>query len=240
MIRIKQHSCRQQRYRYLGVFCLTLLYSSANFAQTQQHDHSDHNHNDDRFTAIGESWPPQPSNIENVIWLTPAVTNTNVQGRMPRIEAVAASDPQVNELLGERYVVIGTESENKKNAPSNAIRVTYFSHSNNLTLEVSMSNQAVASIDIIEPVDYQPPLTAIEVAEAIALAQADLVEQGFTDAAALEGYGILALKGDNNVSDFYNTRVVYVSFHAHVDARPEYVALVDISNQVVLESREDR
>ncbi len=60
----------------------------------------------------------------------------------------------------------------------------------------------------------------------------------------LEGYGILAFKPSSELASgekgFYDTRVAYVSFHEHIDARPEFIAWVDLTEGSVLKSREDK
>jgi hypothetical protein len=218
---------------------VTLLSAPVRLAlgQGSDHDHGDHSH-DERFTSIGEGWPPQPKNMDNVVWLPTGSGTARALSRLEGAETLAVRAPQVRAALGDRYVHSGTTAESKKGAPSSKLRVTYFSYTQNATVEVLIDNGRIERLQRIAPGTYQPPLTAEEVDEAVALARAALLAEGYTDATALVGYGILAFRPEP-AGRFYDHRVAYVSFHADEDSRPQYVALVDLSDRTVLDLREE-
>jgi len=204
--------------------------------------HSNHTHLDtNRFTAIGNDWPPQPKNMENIVWL-----RSNISGRATpnRDEALATSisADDVSEL-GERFTYVSTRSIGEKGSSSSQKIMTFFSHSNNSTVEVEIDNGSVGEINQTSPSKYQPPLTTEEVKDAVKIARESFLQNGVSRIEELKGYGILAFKKRSEMTStnggFFDTRVAYISFHEHVDARPEFVAWVDLSEGTVIKSRED-
>jgi len=221
------------------------LLSSENSLQSSNHSHLDAN----RFTEIGGNWPPQPKNMENIGWLRDSkVRRSNFKSKTDKL-ATKLSGDDVPEL-GDRFTFISTESLDEKNSSkkkrslSSPKMMTFFSHSNNATVEVKVNQGIIENVEQIHPSKYQPPLTVKEVKDAVKIAQKALQKDGYSRIQQLEGYGILAFKpASESTSEnggFFDTRVVYVSFHEHVDARPEFVAWVDLTEGTVIKSREDR
>ena len=192
-----------------------------------------------RFEAVDNVFPPQPMSIENVRMENSGRVMARAAIVQESAETLARQSADVQLALGDRYAYIGQEVLNMKGDRNNSqVRHTYFSHSKNATIEVLMDQELVRAIHPIAPDIYQPPLSETEMAEAIQIARRTLLAEGITQIADLEGHTILALPTDGN-SAFFNHRIGYVSFHRNVDVGPEYVAWVDLTDQVVVESRED-
>ncbi len=229
-------------------FCLIGLFLSyapiaARLPHELSHLFSRHNHPDsDRFTR--SEWPPQPKGRENVVWLqqstigraSRSITNTSSIDTLLSTQDI----PE----LGDRFTFVGTQSSPGKTSSRSQTSMNYFSHSNNSTVEVKVSQGEIESVDMIDPSEYQPPLTDEEVKEAVDIARTALSQNGFSRIQQLEGYGILAFKPTSEINagdhGFYETRVAYISFHQHIDARPEFIAWVDLTNQVVIKSQQDK
>lgn len=227
----------------IGLF-LSYTPIAARLPHEISHLFSHHNHPDsDRFTRIGSEWPPQPKGMENVVWLqkstigraSRSITNTD------SIDTLLSTQ-EIPEL-GDRFTFVGTQLSPGKTSSRSQTSMNYFSHSNNSTVEVKVSQGEIESVDMIDPSEYQPPLTDEEVKEAVDIARTALSQNGFSRIQQLEGYGILAFKpaSEINTGDhgFFDTRVAYISFHQHIDARPEFIAWVDLTNRVVIKSQQD-
>lgn len=212
-------------------------------SSTQQLSPNDHGHilphRFDRFTQYGGTWPPQPKNIENVVWFSDDASELSAASmKLSAAAEISAASAAVRSALGSRFTHIGTVSHSAKGESSTQEIVTYFSHSNNATVEVTMANGAILEVNEIPPTEYQPPLTDSEIQEAVTIARDYWNTSGYERVNELEGFGILGLT-PNGATGFYEVRVVYVSFHVDADARPEYVGYVDLTNQVMLESWEE-
>ncbi len=207
------------------------------------HQFSNHNHLDkNRFTEVGGDWPPQPNNMENIVWLQSNVTGRASSSRNSDTLATSLSGDDVIEL-GDRFTYISTKSSAEKDTSSSKEIMTFFSHSNNTTVEITVDQGVIGEVEQINPSNYQPPLTVEEVTDSVKIARESFQQDGFSRVQQLEGYSILAFKSSTELNSdnggFYDTRVAYVSFHEHVDARPEFVAWVDLSEGTVIKSRED-
>lgn len=197
------------------------------------------NHRFDRFTQYGGTWPPQPKNIENVVWFTNDEPQLSAaSAKLVAAAEISAASSAVQAALGSRFTHIGTVSRSGKGETSTKEIVTYFSHSNNATVEVQMDAGTIIDVNLIPPTEYQPPLTKSEISEAIVIAREYWDASGYERVHELEGFGILGLT-PNGATGFNEVRVVYVSFHINADARPEYVGYVDLTNQAMLESWEE-
>jgi len=197
-------------------------------------------HRYDRFTGYGGMWPPQPKNIEDVVWFSDEQQEISAASlQLAQTTQIASANANVQSILGGRYTLIGTVSESEKGDEENTTEtVTYFSHSSNATIEVQMKNGEIIEVVEIPPSEYQPPLTDDEIVEAVDIARAYWRAGSYERVDELQGFGILGLKPSGSTG-FNDVRVVYVSFHTDADARPEYVGYVDLTNQVMLESWEE-
>ena len=197
-----------------------------------------HQHNHEGLT-----WPPQPRGITNVVIHSNVEQEKEGRGikraRMDRLEQIAKTEPRANQALGNKFTRITViDKEDKKNGKV-VSRMVFFSRDKNATVEVEFDDkekmQAVTSMPAWE---YQPEITDEEVTEAAELARTYFLNQGLVKIAGLKAYGILAYKPKG--IGFFDTRVIYVSFHKHDDAPPELAAWVDLTNQVILKTREEQ
>ena len=202
--------------------------------------HLAHSHLSDRFTTTHEGWPPQPKAIGEVAWLTDSskfvsrASHQTADGNTTAQESV-----EVRAALGARFTFLSTGmTHTKGQADQTQERVTYFSHTQRATVEVLVSDGWILDVTSTPAADYQPPLIPAEVAQAVTIARDALQSAGYLRVSGLEGFGILALPSEGPQA-FYAHRVVYVSFHAHEDARPEYIVWVDLTDRTVVESWEE-
>jgi hypothetical protein len=194
------------------------------------HDHGD------------ETWPPQPRGMTNVVTFSDpageARANRILRNRAEQQERFAEGRADVQLALGTRHTRPFIEEEDDKNAPSGLSRLVYFSHSNNVTVAVTMDSQKFRSITRISPSDYQPEITDEETAEAAEIARSYFLTAGKDRVASLQPFGILAYRPVGK--GFYDTRVLYISFHQDNDSPPEFVAWVDLTQRRVIRAREEQ
>lgn len=217
--------------------------SQAEAVPSAGHRHS-HNHPHDGLT-----WPPQPRGLTNVL-LHSNVTEENQgharkQARLDRLEYKAKGDVRAIHGLGNRHThvtIIDQEDEKEdrdvKGQPTVVSRLVSFSHEKNVTVEVGFdAEERIVSVSTTPAKDYQPEITDEEIKEAEQLARKYFSRQGSKQVAGLQAFGILAYKPEG--TGFYDTRVIYISFHKDNDSPPELMAWVDLTNQRILHVREE-
>ena len=101
-----------------------------------------------------------------------------------------------------------------------------------------VSDGQVSDVTNTPAAEYQPPLIPEEVTQAFTITRDTLQSASHPRVSVLKGFGILALPSDGPQA-FVAHRIVYVSFHAHEDTRPEYVAWVDLTDRTIVESWEE-
>ena len=193
------------------------------------HDHDD------------QTWPPQPRGISRILdFSDPSVEqkrSLRYQERFRHLEQQAVTRADFLHALGKRFHRIDVVTEPEKEGVPQVSRFTYFSLDNNATVEVTFDGTTIHTIRSIPARRYQPEITDEEIAEATQLARAYFLSRGLTRVQELQGYGILAYRPKGK--GFYNRRVIYISFHEHGDAPPEFVEWVDLTNQKILKAREE-
>jgi len=139
------------------------------------HDHSDHDHighipEHGRFTTNDGndmSWPPQVKYIEDIQWDSNAAQA--VEGPITaafNVASTAYADSEVRSLLGNRFTFISSNPiQEKWSDEISGQEVTYFSYSNNITIEAIVNGGEVDNITTYEASAYQPPLRKNEVEE---------------------------------------------------------------------------
>jgi hypothetical protein len=187
------------------------------------------------FTGPREGWPPKPRERANVTHVPyreiPGSLTDALEARMRR---AAVSHPQVRALLGSRFAYISAdEIEPDKGAPRNpsaplAARVTFFSHANNVAVEVRMLQTQVQGAR--RRAGYHPPEGQDEIRLAVNLARRD--SRLYARVRNLEGNAILAHPRQGQPG--YGHRVLYVAFSRADEDRTLYFALVDLTAQQVL------
>lgn len=192
----------------------------------------------------GLTWPPQPRGITNVVIHSSAerekIDGDLERARMDRLERKAATDPRASRALGNTFTPVTViDKEDDKTSGKVISQMVFFSRDNNATVEVEFdSNEEIQAVKSIPASEYQPEVTDGEIAEAAELARAYFLNQGIAKVAGLKAYGILAYKPEG--VGFFDTRVIYVSFHKHDDAPPELAAWVDLTNQLILKARQEQ
>jgi hypothetical protein len=186
------------------------------------------------------TWPPQPRGITNVVPLGSADSERLAaearERRAAAHERIASRRAEVRQALGDRFTrATFVEGGGKSGAPD---QLVYFSYANNATVEVTFEGQRVRKVTSIPPAEYQPEITDGEIAEAEAIARAHFSALDADRVAKLQAFGILAYRPQGK--GFYDTRVLYISFHRDGDSPPEYVAWVDLTQRRVLRSREEQ
>ena len=191
-----------------------------------------------RHSHEGLTWPPPPRGITNV------VLHSNIEeekkdralekARIDRLEAKAKTTPEAQRALGKQFTRITVIDSEDKETRSVIPRLVFFSRDHNATVEVTFDkNEKVQAVNSIPAQEYQPEITDEEINEATALARSYFRSQGF-GIAGLKAYSILAYKPQG--VGFFDTRVLYVSFHKHDDAPPELSAWVDLTSQRILQT----
>lgn len=194
----------------------------------------------------GLTWPPQPRGITNIVVHSnpheEEQDRTIKKARKERLEQKATRG--TNALKGRfaHAAVIDKEDKDDKNDKNRGTVVSeavFFNHDTNTTVEVGFdADEKIVEVNTRAAKDYQPEITEEEIAEAAKLARKYFARQGSKKKiAGLKPYGILAYKSEGD--GFYDTRVIYVSFHKHDDAPPQLMAWVDLTNQRILQVREE-
>lgn len=188
-----------------------------------------------KFGEAEGGWPPLPIGAQNVTlvpWSKVSVSLTEHLG--VQLQQAALADAQVRQLLGERFVfIVADELElGKTGRPQTteelATRLTYFSHTNNVAVEVRMLGFKVESAKLRE--GYQPPEGAAEIDLAVQLARQD--SRIREKVAGLEAAALVAFPQKDQPG--YGNRILYVSFSKAGAGLAVYMALVDLTAQKVL------
>ncbi|MGH8543443.1 MAG: hypothetical protein ACREX3_07410 [Gammaproteobacteria bacterium] len=186
-------------------------------------------------------WPPVPRGIENVIVHSKPAEDLSRERRRDQrfrnLEDFARRNPAVDFALGANPTRIGVIDDANNDKFKDKIRLEYFNRDKNATIEVTLDGDKVRRLKIIPANEYQPEITDEEATEAITLARDYLANRGFLRVLGLKGFGILAYKPQGK--GFYDGRVIYVSFHEHDDAPPEFAAWVDLTKQKILKTRRE-
>ncbi len=180
-------------------------------------------------------WPPLPIGAQNVTLVSSSeVPVTLTESLGAQLQQTALADTQVRQLLGERFVFVSADelesgkTERPQTAEDLATRLTFFSHTNNVAVEVRMLGSRVESVERKE--GYQPPEGAEEIDLAVQLARRD--SRIREKAADLEAAALVAFPQKDQPG--YGNRVLYVSFSKAGEGLAEYMALVDLTAQKVL------
>lgn len=158
------------------------------------------------------------------------------------LQPKALANTVVRNLLGTRYALISmtvTDAGHRMSqgcctsSPSKT-RLTFYSYSNNLTVDVEMKGDTVANVQRRE--GYLPMEGGEEIQEAIALARKDT--RIGSALPGLEGHAILMQPGDGIFwnDPGYGHRVFWVTFSQGRTGNPQYWAVVDLSEQKVLKA----
>ena len=189
------------------------------------------------------TWPPTPRGATDIVVRSEAEAQRQSQAtglaRLNALDQKVRANPLVAAALGQRatrVAFINVEIDAKAKAAGEPSRLVYFNRETNTTVQVLLGP---SEIILTSPADlYQPDLAEAEEQEAITIARRYFAAAGNSRVTALRGYTIMAYPP--NQKGFYSTRMAYVSFHLDDDARPEFEAWVDLSNQRVTKAQGDQ
>lgn len=165
--------------------------------------------------------------------------------RVLALRTIAEADEGVKRLLGDRYAFIDTEPVAAKKKVSfgcchvsqTRTRLGYYSHTNSMALDVFMRENHV--IRTAQREGYLPPEGQDDAKKAIDLARQDSRLAGKVE--NLDGHVILMEPNEGVLwnDPGYGHRMLWVTFSHGNDGNPQYFAVVDLSDQAVLEAGED-
>lgn len=212
-----------------------------------QDDHPSVLDDDGRFTGPGEVWPPQPRNATEIVERDFGDLEAEApQARLARVESKAGRsldqnlNPDLDQAadaeglagaLGERHNLIAVDED------GDTAQIIYYSLSNNQTVDIIMVDGVVSSLTTYPADEWQPELSDVEKQAAVDVARAFWQRQRDDRIDSLVGFSILAFQPGGA---YYDTRMVYVSFHASQDARPELLTWVDLAAGEVLNGEVER
>jgi len=148
-----------------------------------------------------------------------------------RLRQVSLADSRVRAALGQRFAYISVDrvevSKDAAGAPQ-AFRVLFFSHTNNVPVEVLIRDLTVQQVE--RRPNYDLPEGREEVEAAITLARRHATLR--TAVAGLMGSAILVYPDSGAAGRGH--RVLHVTFAREGEDVPRYWAYVDLTDQKVL------
>lgn len=166
-------------------------------------------------------------------------------GEVAALRKVAEGDRRVAALLGTRWAFIDADRmppEGKVSfgccrEVSRMTKLVYYSYGHNVAVEVRMKDTNVLSVSRVE--GYQPPEGQQDVQRGIELAKADPRLAGKVD--QLQGHGLLMQpdRGFIRNDPGYTHRTIWITFSKGEDGDPKYWAVVDLTDDKVLEAGEE-
>ena len=161
------------------------------------------------------------------------------------LRKTAEGDARVAGLLGARWGFIDADRLPPEGKVSfgccrdtaRLIRLVYYSYSNNVAVEVRMKEMNVFSTARLE--GYLPPEGPQDLQRGIELARADSRLAGKVQ--SLEGHGLLMQpdRGFFKNDPGYEHRIMWITFSQGQDGDPKYWAVVDLTEDKVLDAGEE-
>ncbi|MGH7232555.1 MAG: hypothetical protein ACREJU_14535 [Nitrospiraceae bacterium] len=188
------------------------------------------------FDASPEGWPLKPKGRSNVTAITTTVPSSTLSAaRETEIQQAALQDRRVRDLLGTRFTHINTETimPGKHVTPAPELRrtrLTYFSYTRNMAVEVRMRGQDLETANA-RP-GYEPPEGEEEIQKAVDLARSDGRLQRAVQ--GLAGHAILTSIEEGKPG--YGHRVLWVTFARGDSGDPLFSAAVDLTDEKVLDA----
>ena len=179
-----------------------------------------------------------------------AKRSTNVSAVLTTSEVialrlVAERDPRVMKLLGKRWAFIDADRMPQEGKISfgccreaiRLMRLVYYSYSQNVAVDVRMKGDNLLSASTLE--GYFPPEGQQDVLRGIELAKADPRLTGKVE--QLQGHGLLMQpdRGFLRNDPGYAHRTIWITFSQGEDGDPKYWAVVDLTDDKVLDAGEE-
>lgn len=180
-----------------------------------------------------------------VVTRSPNPTASLSASEIAGLRKAAEVDPRVMSLLGARWGFIDADPmpPSRKmtfgccRQPARFTRLTYFSYSHNVAVEVSLKDGTVLQASRTE--GYLPPEGPQDVQRGIELARADHRLSGRVN--DLQGHGLLMQpdRGFFKNDPGYGHRVIWITFSQGVGGDPKYWAQVDLTDDRVLDAGDE-
>lgn len=189
------------------------------------------------FTGPDKGWPPQVVGAEKIEILPYELLKTSITPAFSqRLGEIALSSDIVRKALGERFAFIeAILPEYDKEArlqilEQSTVKAMFYSYSRNVAIQATVRSGEVLEVRDLE--GYQPPESPEEIDQAIKLAVEHPVIKEL--ATKYEARGLLTENGEGERGAGH--RLIYVSFMRPGSADSEYFALVDLTDNVVLDA----
>ncbi len=186
------------------------------------------------------SWPPQPVGMANSQMIPANGRETALQGVLSAARESVALNPAVQAVLGNYWSSKYREIEAAlgESKASGVASFVFYSYANNETVIAELNKDGSVSTKIFSAATYQPPEHPKEREQAIYLFEDVLEDEGYIH----NGYSnaVLAFPPLSNIgtdAHFYPSRVLNVTLEQWNRDAPYYSALVDLSNETVVEYR---
>lgn len=183
--------------------------------------------------------------IEASVMRSPNQAAVLSEAEIIAMRKTAEADPQVASLLGARWGFIdadrlppdGKVAFGCCRSQTRLARLTYFSYSHNVAIDVHMKDTAVLQVSRNE--GYLPAEGPQDVQRGIELARADARLAGKVQ--ALQGHGLLMQpdRGFFKNDPGYEHRVIWITFSQGQDGDPKYWAQVDLTEDRVLDAGDE-
>ena len=201
------------------------------------------------FTAdesVGHIKPKMAGTVvEAAVMRSPNLAAVLSDAEIATLRKTAEADPKVTALLGARWGFIeadrlppeGKVSFGCCRNQARFTRLTYFSYSHNVAIDVRMKDTTVFQASRNE--GYLPPEGHQELQRGIELARADARLAGKVQ--ALQGHGLLMQpdRGFFKNDPGYQHRVIWITFSQGQDGDPKYWAQVDLTEDRVLDAGDE-
>lgn len=200
------------------------------------HTHAQHDGVQVDASGADGTWPPQPTDMSK-IGIVAGNFRTQSLKRLQKaeIEAAVMRDAAVIAALGSDYTHLDTNIARDKGGNIRP-EVTFFSYSNNVTVQASLTRDQRVLHEVMAPEEYQFPEGEEDISRAVPLARAALVEQGFNKATTLNANAMLTYPERDAEKAFHDVRMMYVTVGKGNGATPDYAAWVDLTNDQVVKS----
>jgi hypothetical protein len=166
-------------------------------------------------------------------------------GEVAVLRNAAESDRRAAALLGNRWAFIDADRMPPEGKiafgccrhTTGVTRLLYYSYSHNVAVEIRMKETNVLSASRLE--GYQPPEGQQDVQRGIELAKADPRLAGKVE--QLHGHGLLMQpdRGFFRNDPGYAHRTIWITFSKGEDGDPKYWAVVDLTEDTVLDAGEE-
>lgn len=198
---------------------------------------SSHSHSHETVSGIREGiWPPEPMNMEDEQIMTAKLRPRARQSVVDIARRSIMNNRELLAALGDNYATFDASLSGSKE--DDVAIFVFYNYVTNRTIEATLASDGAVTVNSFPASEWQPAENAAEAEQAISLARASLEADNHSidtlQATAMLTYPTQILAGDA-VPNFYDSRILYVTFGNGNGAPPLYSARVDISTQVISE-----